>query len=304
VEHHVVDERVVAGGWSRAHRKRLRIGVATVGALLATTPALASETQSYSYDELGRVVKVVHSGSVNNWLSSCYAYDKADNRSNITVLTNGDCAAPLPSFSINSASATEGSAVVFTVTKTGTSYGPLTVNYASTGGTATSGTDFTATSGALSFLASDVTKTISVATTDDTAAENPETFTMTLSNASAGSTIGTATGTGTINDNDAPPNHPPVTVADGGTTEVCVDEELPVLTNDSDPDGDYPLKVTSVTGPYFFLFSSTTVGIYALHTGTFTGTYTAQDSRGATAIGTITMRVVTGGNCMLGVTGT
>jgi len=153
-----------------AHRKRLRIGVASVVALLAMTPAFASETQSYSYDELGRVVKVVHSGSVNNWLSSCYAYDKADNRSNITVLTNGDCAAPLPSFSINSASATEGSAVVFTVTKTGTSYGPLTVNYASTGGTATSGTDFTATSGALSFLASDVTKTISVATTDDTAA--------------------------------------------------------------------------------------------------------------------------------------
>lgn len=45
-------------------------------------------------------------------------------------------------------------------------------------------------------------KTITVATIDDSAVESAETMTVTLSSPSANSTITTATGTGTINDND------------------------------------------------------------------------------------------------------
>jgi hypothetical protein len=40
----------------------------------------ANETIAYTYDARGRLIKVVHSGSVNNNLQACYKYDKADNR--------------------------------------------------------------------------------------------------------------------------------------------------------------------------------------------------------------------------------
>ena len=55
----------------------------TVAALAAT--AMAGETITYSYDARGRLVKVQHSGSVNNNVTTNYSYDKADNRTNVTV---------------------------------------------------------------------------------------------------------------------------------------------------------------------------------------------------------------------------
>jgi hypothetical protein len=214
-------------------RRRQRIGYAWLMIALCTatllappTPALASETVTYAYDELGRLVKVAHSGAVNNGLSACYAYDKADNRQNVAVATASDCGSPAPSFSINSASAIEGTAVAFTVTKTGTASGTLTVQYASAGGTATSGTDFTATSGTLTFLAADATKTISVPTTVDAVADSAETFTVTLSNPSSGSIIGTATGTGTINDNVGPLTCSGVSFA---AADITISEGDPLL---------------------------------------------------------------------------
>ena len=55
--------------------------------LAAAMPAAAnaSETTTYAYDALGRVVTVAHSGSVNNGLQAQYTYDPADNRTNVTV---------------------------------------------------------------------------------------------------------------------------------------------------------------------------------------------------------------------------
>ena len=55
----------------------------TVSALAAT--AVATETINYSYDARGRLVKVERSGTVNNNVKAEYKYDKADNRSNVTV---------------------------------------------------------------------------------------------------------------------------------------------------------------------------------------------------------------------------
>lgn len=52
-----------------------------VVALCATVAAsAAAETTTYTYDEQGRLTKAVHTGSVNNGLTSSYGYDKADNR--------------------------------------------------------------------------------------------------------------------------------------------------------------------------------------------------------------------------------
>lgn len=109
-----------------------------------------------------------------------------------------------PSFAINNASATEGSNVTFTVTKTGGTAFTHAVNYATSSGTATSGTDFTAKSGTLTFTSGQTSQTFSVTTTDDSTVESAETFNVTLSGATNSATISDNSGVGTINDNDGP----------------------------------------------------------------------------------------------------
>ena len=63
---------------------RMRLMVALV---MAVTPiaAQATETVTYTYDAKGRLVKVVHTGTVNNNLTTTYGHDKADNRTNVTT---------------------------------------------------------------------------------------------------------------------------------------------------------------------------------------------------------------------------
>jgi hypothetical protein len=58
--------------------------IATAAASLAA-PALAAETIAYAYDARGRVVQVARTGSVNNGVTTSYAYDRADNRTNKTT---------------------------------------------------------------------------------------------------------------------------------------------------------------------------------------------------------------------------
>ena len=104
-----------------------------------------------------------------------------------------------PTLSIAGGSGTEGtdSSISFTVTLDEAATGTVTVDYATSDGTATAGTDYTSTSGTLTFDVGTTSKTVSVAIADDTEDESDETFTVTLSNAS-GADLGTATATGTI----------------------------------------------------------------------------------------------------------
>ena len=112
---------------------------------------------------------------------------------------------PPPGLGIADASAEEGEAITFTVTLGLGASGTVTVQYATSGGTATEGTDYTAASGTLTFNAGEKTKTITVQTTDDTTSEGDETFTVTLSNPTGDASISDATATGTISDaNKAP----------------------------------------------------------------------------------------------------
>lgn len=60
-------------------------GVALLILALGSSAAYASETVTYSYDAKGRLVKVVHSGTVNNGVQTTYSHDKADNRTNVTT---------------------------------------------------------------------------------------------------------------------------------------------------------------------------------------------------------------------------
>ncbi len=88
--------------------------------------------------------------------------------------------------------------VSITVTRGGALATAVTVNYATASGTATAGSDFTQTSGTLSFAANETTKTIAIPILADSVAESAETFTLTLSGPSAGASITTATTTITI----------------------------------------------------------------------------------------------------------
>ena len=117
-----------------------------------------------------------------------------------------------PTLTIANASATEGSAVVFTVTLSPAAATDVTVNYAATNGTATSdtnhedGADYTApaSSASLTIDAGQTSATISIATGDDTVHEVNETFTITLSNPSSPAVLGAmSAATGTITNNDA-----------------------------------------------------------------------------------------------------
>jgi parallel beta-helix repeat protein len=95
--------------------------------------------------------------------------------------------------------------VTLTVTRTGDTSGPATVQFATNNGTATAGTDYTATTSTLTWLAGDATpKSIIVPILNDSDVEAPETFTVTLS-MPTGATLGaTTTATVTITSEDAP----------------------------------------------------------------------------------------------------
>ncbi len=62
--------------------------MAVVGAVLVTSsPVVAAETQTNSYDARGRLKKVERSGSVNNGVKVEYTHDKAENR--VVVIITG-----------------------------------------------------------------------------------------------------------------------------------------------------------------------------------------------------------------------
>ena len=95
-------------------------------------------------------------------------------------------------------------AVVFTVSLTRASTRSVTVDYATTDGTASAGEDYTATSGTLTFEAGTVEQTVSVPVLDDASDEGEETFTLTLSNPT-GAVLADAEATGTIANSDPMP---------------------------------------------------------------------------------------------------
>ena len=74
--------------------------------------------------------------------------------------------------------------LAFAVTLSRAPSGTVTVDYATSDGTATAGSDYTAASGTLTFAAGETEKTVSVPVLDDAHDEGSETLTLTLSNAS------------------------------------------------------------------------------------------------------------------------
>jgi Zn-dependent metalloprotease/phosphatidylethanolamine-binding protein (PEBP) family uncharacterized protein len=95
-----------------------------------------------------------------------------------------------------------GSAVI-TVSRTGSTVGNATVNYATSDGSALAGSDYVTTSGTLSFAGGEASQTFIVPIIDDAQIEGSEAIVLSLSNV-VGAEPGDLTGaTLTINDNDS-----------------------------------------------------------------------------------------------------
>ncbi|MFN8073364.1 MAG: cellulase family glycosylhydrolase [Mycobacterium sp.] len=115
-----------------------------------------------------------------------------------------------PTLSVADVTVTEGNSATtnanFAVSLSKAATTPVTVGYTTANGTATAGTDYTASSGTLTFAPGVTTQTIAVKVTGDTAVEPDETFTVTLANPT-GATLARTTATATItNDDVAPPS--------------------------------------------------------------------------------------------------
>jgi hypothetical protein len=186
-------------------------------ALALASAAQAGETVTYSYDALGRLTAATSSGTVNDGRTSSIGYDAAGNRSIFAMSISG-----APSFSVSEGAAVEGGGLVFTVVKNGT--GAASVSYGTANGSAAGGSDFNGVSGGLNFAAGESSKTVAVATIDDSSDEPNETLSLNLAGPSAGSTIADGQGIGTIFDNDEPPPPPPppppvFSISDASATE-------------------------------------------------------------------------------------
>jgi aryl-phospho-beta-D-glucosidase BglC (GH1 family) len=125
-----------------------------------------------------------------------------------------------PTISVAGASVTEGHAAslneTFTVSLSAAATKPVTVAYATQNGTAKAGTDYTATSGTLTFAPGTTKETVTVATKPG--ATGTETYSLVLSKPS-NATLAQATATGTII------NPAPVTLPTISTANVSVQEQ-------------------------------------------------------------------------------
>ena len=109
-----------------------------------------------------------------------------------------------PAISVSDANVqeAEGAVLVFTVTLSHASSRTVTVDYATSDGTAQAESDYTAASGKLTFNAGDTSQTVQVTVLTDQEDESDETLTLTLSNPSQ-ATLDEATGTGAIENGES-----------------------------------------------------------------------------------------------------
>jgi chitinase len=142
---------------------------------------------------------------------------------NVTVVP--PAAPPVLSVADSSASEAAGS-IPAVVTLTPAATGTVTVKYATADGTAKAGADYSAVSGTLTFTAGQSSKTVSIPVADDNVVEANRAFTFTLSAPTGGATLGHASATMTIRNDDVAPAPPPI--VGGGQTPPGPPQQVPV----------------------------------------------------------------------------
>jgi len=193
------------------------------GLTVATTPNASTTCTGGTLTATGGAGSISYSGgSVTTGTSCTVSADVTPSSAGSLANTSGaltssvgnsgtasaTLTATQPSLTVDDPSVTEGDAgtanLTFTVTLAPASSQTVTVDYATSDGTATAGSDYTAATGTLTFNPSVTTQTVSVVVSGDGVIEPDETVVLTLSNPS-NATIGDATGTGTITTDDVQP---------------------------------------------------------------------------------------------------
>ena len=124
------------------------------------------------------------------------------------MATSRDVAAQTtPTISVQDVVVAEGNAgttqATFVVALSAASTQTVSCNFATSNGTATAGSDYVASSGAVSFAPGEVEKPVVVLVNGDTVDETQETFFLDISNVQ-NANVGSNRGTGFINDDDGP----------------------------------------------------------------------------------------------------
>jgi hypothetical protein len=177
-----------------------------------------------------------------------------------------------PLVSVADTSVTEGDTgsvpAHYSVSLTAPSPYVVTVDYATSDGTAAAPDDYAATSGTVTFQPGDTEATVDVAVAGDTLMESDETFTLVLTNPT-NATLGTDTATGTILDNDSRPvasvtNSPDVTEGGDGSGAAEADFTVSLgATTFRDVSIDYTTADGSAIAPDDYLSTTGTVTIPA-----------------------------------------
>ena len=184
-----------------------------------------------------------------------------DDTDAIVTITDDDDA---PNVSIADASVTEGGTTTVTVSLSSASALPISVNYTTADGSALVDDDYTAATGTLNFAAGETEQTIDISTVDNDLNENPETFSISLSEPT-NATLGNADATVTISDDDAAPSLSidDVSVTEGETATVTVSlssaSALPISVDYATTDGSAVVgdDYTAATGTLNFAAGET-----------------------------------------------
>ena len=235
-------------------------GSATAGSDYTT----ASGTATFAANATSTTISIPVTGDTTAELNESFVVNLsspvgatiADSQATVTIVNDDQ-----PLLTIGNRTVTEGDTgtvtAAFTVTLSPASAGPVTVSYATANGSALAGSDYTATSGQLTFTPGATSRTINVPVLGDTLDEANETFTVLLS-APTNATLGTASqGTGTITDNDAAPSL--------GVNDVTVTEENgPVTTT-------FTVTLSAVSGRTVTVNYATSNGTATTAAGDYVG---------------------------------
>ena len=143
---------------------------------------------------------------------------------------------PKPALSVADVSQAEGngpSSLTFTVSLPKATPLGVKVGYTTANGTASAGSDYTATTGQLAFAPGETSKTIAVPILGDTVVEPDETLSLSLSNP-VNAVLGRATATGTLTNDDVPKakaGHWHGVVNNGGSIDFNVASDGSGMTN-------------------------------------------------------------------------
>ena len=168
---------------------------ATSGSVTFAAGSAAGSTQTVSIpitddtDPEPAETFTVSLGAVGGDLSDLVTVDSTASSATATIATSD--ASVVLSISSAPASVVEGQSATFTVKKEGDVNQNVTVVFqtGADGDLAVAGEDYGAVSRTLTFLPTDVTKTVTVQTAEDQWLEAPETFTVSLSNAQGGDVL-------------------------------------------------------------------------------------------------------------------